>query len=247
MSKLLAGSPLAHVPVRIRRGPAKGARWTMFPFSAYWRQGGSEEDVASALQYLPSIKGIAFWDLGAHYGIHTVGMAMQIGAGGQVVAFEPDRGAFSKLSRHVTMNGLRNVKLFCAAASSVSGTEKLYLPHGTGSSVAHFRYTPDQDLDGVPHETVETINLDRLVESGEIREPDLIKIDVQGHAARAVAGAIKSIERRRPVIAFSSHGPTEINGTRALLEPLGYRVVALSGQEISWADMGDAILLPATH
>jgi hypothetical protein len=111
LSRLLAATPLAHIPVRVQSGFAKGSRWTLLPFSTYWRYGGGERDVEIAVSYIPDLTGLVFWDFGAHFGIHTVGMAKQVGPLGQVAAFEPLPGPFSKLTRHVRLNDLRNVML----------------------------------------------------------------------------------------------------------------------------------------
>src|ERR1700729_2491433 len=111
-SRVISATPLAYYPVRVRCGLAKGARWTFAPFSANWRYGGAEQDVEAGFAILPNPKGAVFWDFGAHFGIHTVGVAMHIGPGGQVAAFEPDPAAFKRLELHVALNCLTNVRLF---------------------------------------------------------------------------------------------------------------------------------------
>src|SRR5689334_734786 len=93
--RLLASTLLADIPVRIRSGQAKGARWTLLPFSAYWRHGGYERDVEIAVSLIPDMVGKVFWDFGAHFGIHTVTVARMVGPSGQVAAFEPLPGPFS--------------------------------------------------------------------------------------------------------------------------------------------------------
>lgn len=235
LSRAVSATPLSHFPVRVRKGLAKGCRWTAFPFSGYWLHGGNEDDVSAAIAKLPRIGGAVFWDFGAHFGIHTVGMAAQVGATGQVIAFEPDPAAFDKLRRHVAMNRLSNVKLYNSAVSASSGVGTLYLPHGhnAGSSNSHFQYD-GQNVTDIPHLTVETVSPDDLVKRNEIRLPSIIKIDVQGHGAHAVAGAIKSITEANPIIAFSNHSVEEIAGARRLLEPLGYTPETLSGSALPW-------------
>src|SRR5262249_9791005 len=114
ISRVLGASFIGYFPVRVRGGRARGARWTLLPFSSYWRRGETENDVTQAASYLCELKDITFWDIGAHFGIHTVGMAMSVGPSGQVVAFEPDPAAFSRLSYHVRKNDLSNVRLFDA-------------------------------------------------------------------------------------------------------------------------------------
>jgi FkbM family methyltransferase len=245
LSKAVSATPLTNYPVRVRKGFARGARWTAFPFSDYWRNGGSENDVAQAVNYLPTVKGAVFWDFGAHFGIHTIGLAMQAGPTGQAVAFEPDPAAFKKLNQHVAMNRLHNVKLYNAAVSASSGIGTLYLPHGhsAGSSVSHFQYD-GQDVTGIPHITVKTVSADDLVCRAQIRLPSILKIDVQGHGAHAIAGAIKSISAARPIIAFSVHGEAEWQGVKELLGPLGYTPEALDRSAISWDSQIDCLLTP---
>src|SRR5713226_6755785 len=84
---ILRCSRLEYFPVKVRKGIARGARWTLFPYSSYWR-GHTEADVEQAIRLHGSIVGAACWDLGAHFGIYAVGMAMAVGATGQVAAFE---------------------------------------------------------------------------------------------------------------------------------------------------------------
>ena len=173
------------------------------------------------------------WDFGAHFGIATVGMAMQMGERGQVAAFEPDPGAFRRLAYHVRINKLTNVRLFQAAVSA-GGTGKLITTHGLGSSMSHFQYEDEPLSTDSQTIKVETLAPDELVRKGEIRLPDVIKVDVQGHGAKALTGSIESIKARRPVIIYSNHSQWELAGTRSLLEQLGYRVESLAGQRVAW-------------
>jgi FkbM family methyltransferase len=242
-SELLSATRFANCPVRVRKGLAKGARWTMLPFSAYWREGRGAVDVERALVHLLTVRGIVFWDFGAHFGIHSVGLALQIGPHGAVVAFEPDPVAFEKLNRHVQMNKLTNIRLYDAAVSSSTGNAKLYFPQGPGSSRSHLQ-NDEHDDSATPKITVKTVSADDLVESGAIRLPNVIKIDVQGHGARAVAGAMKSIATSRPIIVFRNHSDGELSGTKQLLEPLGYVPVALNGDRIQWTTLTECLLLP---
>jgi FkbM family methyltransferase len=194
------------------------------------------------------VEGAVFWDFGAHFGIHTVGMAIRVGPKGQVASFEPDPVAYSRLLRHISMNKLENVVAFQAAVSTTDGKLPLYFPrgHGRGSSCSHFQYYPENDMSDIPSLPVRTMVPDALVASGVLRVPNLIKIDVQGHGAQAIAGSIESIKSARPLIAFSSHSDAELSGTQALLEPLGYAPVDFRGVKIAWADVHEAVLLPST-
>jgi hypothetical protein len=127
LSKALAATPVGLYPVRVRAGLAKGARWTLLPFSSNWRFGGAEQDVLIATSYLPTLDGVVFWDFGAHLEFIPSVWLCKSGQG-QVAAFEPDPGAFRRVRYHVELNHLSNVRLFEAAASRKSGEGVLYLP-----------------------------------------------------------------------------------------------------------------------
>ena len=245
LGRIALSTGLGTFPVRVRKGPAKGARWTLAPFSHYWREGALEPDVPAAFGYFDSLDGLVFWDIGAHYGIHSVGAAMQVGPHGQVVSFEPDPIAFSRLKKHAEWNNLANIKLMNVAASDTNGRADLYTPNGAGQSVSHLKFYAENDMTGTPSVAVPTVAIDGLVDRGEIRLPQVIKVDAQGHGGKALAGASKAIATAQPVIAFSNHSHAELEQTREVLEPLGYRAFDFEGGAIPWAKVEEAILAPA--
>jgi FkbM family methyltransferase len=244
-SKILRRTPLSYFPVTVRKGPAKGTRWTLLPFSYNWRHGG-EKDVQSGLRLAGDLQDRVCWDFGAHFGIHTVGMARLVGEHGEVASFEPDQVAFRRLEYHVRTNRLSNVRLFQAAVSDHAGSERLIVSENLGSSCSHFRYEDEPEPKSEQTAVVSTVVPDDLVSAGTIRLPDVIKVDVQGHGAKALGGSLKSIQRKRPIIIFSNHSPWELADTRRLLQPLGYRLRTPEGTAVDWewlSSYGTAILV----
>jgi len=238
ISRLLALTPLAYFPVSVRRGPAKGAKWTLLPFSSNWRRGG-DDDILVGLNLLIPAAGKVCWDLGAHFGIYTVAMAKLVGPTGQVVAFEPDAIACERLRHHVRINALANVRVVTAAASDACGKGELIVTQGLGSSFSHFRYE-DEPVPASAHvQAADLVIADEMVARGECRAPDLIKVDVQGHGAQALRGSIGSIRARKPIIIFSNHSPWEYRGVRDLLEPMGYVPRATNLESISWDEVSN--------
>lgn len=219
---LLGKTPLARFPVRVRSGLAKGARWTLLPYSAYWR-GTYESDVDEAIGRLGGLSGATCWDLGTHYGIYTIGLARVVGPTGQVAGFEPDPVSFARCRRHVLMNRLDWVKLYPAAVSETDGRSELLKYGAFGSPVTHLRYDGEEGV-GSTRVSVSTVSLDGLVSKGELRLPRFIKIDVEGHGAKAVRGARTSIAEAKPWVVMGFHSPEEYAGTKAVLMPLGYEL-----------------------
>ena len=115
--------------------------------------------------------------------------------------------------------------------------------------MSHFRYPGEAEPDDKTALVVQTVAPDELVALGQIRPPDLIKVDVQGHGASALEGSLVSIRAKLPVIIFSSHSPTELSGARELLDPLGYSVERLTGDSMGWDDLESetGILLPRSR
>ena len=222
LNGVMTETGLQFCPVRVRAGLAKGAWWTAFPFSSNWRCGG-EPEIERALRLLRQTKGAVCWDLGAHFGIHTIGLALEVGPHGQVCAFEPDPVAFMRLQRHARMNKLDNVRLFNLAASNTDGRLKMIVAAGLGSTVTHAKYEDEVVSPEYELLSVQCVRLDTLVEAGEVKSPAFVKVDVEGHGAKALAGAASTIERALPVIVLSVHSQPEWEGSRSLLQPLGYR------------------------
>lgn len=230
----ICGTPLQYIPVTVKKGLARGAKWTLFPFSAYWR-GNTEMDIEAAIRCYGSIRGMTCWDLGAHFGIYTVGMAMAVGSEGQVVGFEPNPVSFDRCKRHVQMNSLNWAKLYNAAASDSDDLGKLFVGRGSAATTSHFAYEDETCNEKAAQIQVKKVIIDHLVERGEIRPPDFVKVDVEGHGAHAIKGASRTIARHRPIIVMSFHSEQELAGTRAILEPLGYCSFSCDGKEIGWS------------
>jgi FkbM family methyltransferase len=235
LKKILSGflkkSRLELFPVRVRRGVARGASWTLYPWSSYWR-GTHEPVVQSFLSALggPNVQGWSCWDLGAHYGLYSVGLARRVGPSGQVASFEPNPVSFARLARHREMNHLGQLRLWQAAVSDSSREEDMFTYGNFESTTTHLRYEGEVGHGGKPIR-IKAVQLDQLVGSGDIREPDFIKVDVEGHGHRALAGARETIARKRPIILIAFHSDPERDGVTDLLLPLGYTIARLAGAE----------------
>jgi FkbM family methyltransferase len=214
---------LGLLPMRVRGGLAAGARWTLYPWSSYWR-GTHEPRVQAAMLALGggAITGWSCWDLGAHFGLYSIGLARRVGPTGQVAAFEPNPRSFARLRRHARMNGLPWLKLYEAAVSEQAGSAEIYTYGDPGSTATHLPYEGEPRQEACTPETIRTLRLDDLVASGELRPPDFVKIDVEGHAHRALAGMLATLRQHPPLLIVAIHSGAEWEGVRQLLGGLGY-------------------------
>src|SRR5713226_753374 len=56
--------------------------------------------------------GDVVYDIGANFGLYTLALAKAVGKDGCVIGFEPESGGFQLCRQNVTLNSLRNVRLF---------------------------------------------------------------------------------------------------------------------------------------
>jgi FkbM family methyltransferase len=222
VQKVLSIPAISRLPVRVQRGVAAGARWSLFPCTSYWR-GTHEPEVQALLSNLMDWRGKSVWDLGSHFGLFAVGLGRRVGPEGAVAAFEPHPENFSRLQLHLRRNHLTWASAYQCAVSDQDGRQQLLLYNPTASTTGHLLYEGETWRPEIPQIEVPTCALDAWVDEGKIKAPDFIKVDVEGHGHKALAGARRAIAAKRPVILMGFHSRLEVAGAEELLKPLGYR------------------------
>jgi FkbM family methyltransferase len=220
---LFRDTPLGLLPIRVRSGVAAGARWTLYPWTSYWR-GTHEPAVQAALMQLGhgNIRGWNCWDLGAHFGLYSVGLARRVGPSGQVAAFEPNPLSYARLERHRKMNALPWLKTYQAAASDTTDCAELFTYGNLHTTTTHLPYEGEtHSVDTKPLQ-IRTLKLDECVQAGDLLPPNFVKIDVEGHGHRALAGMAETLRTARPLLLIAFHSQNEVEGVLSLLNPLHY-------------------------
>jgi FkbM family methyltransferase len=166
--------------------------------------------------------GWSCWDLGAHFGLYSVALARIVGPTGQVAAFEPNPLSYGRLELHKRMNRLPWLRLYPAAVSNFTGTAELLTYGNLDSTSTHLKYADETLGESAKPLGIRTVRLDDLVESGELRAPNFVKIDVEGHAQQALAGMAKTLSVSRPTFIIGLHSQDEVDGVLEALVPLGY-------------------------
>lgn len=234
------GLPIRNLPVTIRNGPIRGARWSL-PVSGRGIAAGTfEQEKFAALAALLE-PGDVFWDVGAHYGYATLVGRRAVGPGGHVLALEPSAHNRWFLERHLRWNAGAPVRVLPFALAEKDGVESF---GGSASSVA-------QKLGG-GEESVEVRTVTTLIRDGS-PVPDVIKIDIEGAESRALAGAQEAISSMsfedRPSILCAVHDPLQFDACVTALNSLGYLVIGaawfskyLSGGE-EWREDPDVLAI----
>jgi FkbM family methyltransferase len=143
-------------------------------------------------------EGMTMIDIGAHMGMYTMTASKLVGESGVVVAMEPSTREFQRLTFHVNLNDLRNVRCLQVAGSSVSGeaTLKIASEWNSGHNTIGEFFNPE--VETIREERVLTQTLDAVVSAQNLERVDLIKIDVEGHEMQVLAGAVETLTRFRP-------------------------------------------------
>lgn len=200
---------------------------------AIWHLGLYDLTVTEALWRLVDRDELAV-DVGANIGYMTGIMAVRVGAGGRVVAFEPQPAVYEKLVRNVErwQASLGTpIDTYQVATSDHAGQELLGVPDDSeqNSGLASLDIKPDATL----KYRVTVSRLDDILHESV----GVLKIDVEGYELTALGGAVDLIKNHKiRDIIFEEHEayPTPVS---ELLESLGYSVfnlgAGLSGLRIN--------------
>jgi FkbM family methyltransferase len=167
-----------------------GRDLTLFPAV---RSGGFEAEELDVL--LPMVpRGARVWDVGANIGIYTVLLA-DAAADGHVDAFEPVPETHERLVGNVARNHLTNVTLHRVALSSRPGTARMAV-----HADAHGCDQIGEVQPGTAAIEVGTMTGDDFLAASSHGDPDVVKVDIEGHEPEFLAGAWEMLQRRRPML-----------------------------------------------
>ena len=208
--------PLALIPggmvIPVLTGPARGLRWISGSATHGCWIGTYESRQQRRFARLVSRGSIVF-DIGANVGFYTILAARLSGTTGAVHAFEPLERNLACLRRHCEINALSNVTIHDVALADTTGDHAF----STGANPAMGGLAGDGSL------RVRTRTLDDMWGGGELPDPDLLKIDVEGAEMRVLQGAEAMLKASGPKIFLSAHGYRLRDECTAFLEGIGYR------------------------
>ena len=185
-----------------------------------------EGNIGLILEELTKFGSVAL-DIGSHIGVHTVTMSRKAGAQGAVFAFEPNKKLYMELLNTLNINKCENVISIAKALSDFPQTvvlNNICIVQGV-----------DESMSG---DLVETITLDSL----NINNISVIKMDVENYEYYVLKGAKDTILRSKPVIVFEcwidtdyeNSGPKKkanFDRVMSLMESYGYEVYVIYGND----------------
>lgn len=198
------------------------------PIKNELRKGNIWEPHVHELVKKYSKPGTTVLDIGAHIGTETVLMGNCVGPLGKVYTFEPQKKNYRELWANCILNNLQD--RVCLYHMAIGNKHKVV---EIGEIVESSDGEVDEGGIGVwgGGETVEM----RTIDSFNLNNVSLIKIDVEGGENSVIAGMVETVKRNQPVIVIEIQGGwtrdmappairTAILETQALLENLDYTV-----------------------
>jgi FkbM family methyltransferase len=184
---------------------------------------------------------LAAIDAGSYFGFHAIHMARHFG---QVYAFEPQTTMFEMLCANILLNQMQNIKAFnnalfdheCFMQLAPVLNQEIPVPFVEGrvdydrvgnAAALAFGLAGERAQGAIHTLTIDSLNLDNV---------GLIKIDTQGSDFHVIKGAASTVTRCRPVVIFEYeqelsrlHGE-KFEDFEQFFESVGYDVKLLAVQ-----------------
>ncbi len=177
--------------------------------------------------------GMSVLDVGANIGYFSLLSASLVGPSGLVYSWEPSPDNVKMLYASQLENGFANVHIIQAAATEATTLLK-YFRSSSNGNVAEVDGMRPQDALAV--ETVLGLRIDDIVPRNV--KIGFMKIDVEGFEVKALAGALDTIQRNRPIIVSEFSPPQLQSGSGvsgeeylSLFVELGYELSVITGTE----------------
>jgi FkbM family methyltransferase len=135
-------------------------------------------------------KGYVVYDVGSNVGFYALLASPLVGLKGKVYAFEPVPKIFDRLTKHISINNLKNVEANQLAISDKSG--RVAFKEGQDTSTGRMAETGDMEVDA--------LSLDDFVARRNAPLPDFVKIDVEGHELNVLRGMSKILDSKKDIV-----------------------------------------------
>ncbi len=146
---------------------------------------------------IPKTKRKVFFDIGANIGNHSCALGKYFDT---VYSFEPFNLHFSLLK--INTSNLKNINIFNYACGNQNSKKFLYLNDNYNLG----RISAQKESENNPDKfEAEFINTDEFIEKRNIKDIDLIKIDVEGDELNVLKGLEKTLRSQSPIILLELH------------------------------------------
>lgn len=158
-----------------------------------------------------------FYDVGANTGFYSCLMGLKDLS---VCSFEPNPFTYPELRQNLERNDADGFKVLELAVSDEEG-EALF--ESTNSPIGRAALSSEDSETAVE---VEKATIDSL----DLPEPDIIKIDIEGHELEALRGMKSTLNTFQPLIYIEAHSKNQKQEIRSFLENEGFETETLSSR-----------------
>lgn len=180
----------------------------------------SESFESNIRSYFKDVRKGVFIDIGANIGKYTVMVGNQLDKNGSVVAIEAHPGNFKILQENIELNNCKNITAVNVACWDKKGTLKLYSHEDQPLLSSAIKKSES-------YITVKSESLDEILEQLEIKEIDMIKLDVEGAEPEVLKGMSNSLKTCRPKIIFEVLNDESLDACRKILGTYNYKIKQL--------------------
>ncbi len=194
----------------------------------------SETERAERIFYLNYLcEGMTVFDVGANVGELTLLFSRFVGDG-NVHAFEASKTTFDNLENICTTAGRRNITTNHQAVADKNGFIELYIYEDSLSAFNSQAQRPLKDygldIEPIGTEKVSAVTIDEYCRRNNIKQIDLLKIDVEGAELQVMRGASEMLEGKRIKCLSFEFGQTtfDMGNTpeqiESFLNKIGYKI-----------------------
>lgn len=168
--------------------------------------GGCEKYMLSLLKdYIISQKknDAVFLDVGAHVGNHALFMSKYVR---KVHSFEPNPVVRNSLESNLKLNEINNVIVYPLGLGDVNETIPFYVPKKDHLSCGSF--CSDHDKRNEYYTDLDVRIGDDVVREKNIKNIEIVKIDVEGFERKVIEGLARTLDKYRPMVVLEVSGTT---------------------------------------
>ena len=177
-------------------------------YTSFYTHDYDNEDIRMCMRLLQ--RDSVVFDVGANVGFWTIPMAMMLGGEGRVHAFEPIPANAKRLRENLRLNDVDDiVDIHEIGLSDETSTVDISLREdfSNGSDTGNAAIVIDDSDKHFRCTRIKVAALDQVYQSLGIKRLDFVKLDIEGHEDRFLAGAASVIARFRPIIYMEINEP----------------------------------------
>jgi len=209
------------IPVKMKHGIAAGLNAKgALPYTNIFKNDNKEDIFLKKA----NLKDKVIYDIGAFIGLTTLFFAHRSGDNGFVYAFEPNKELFNLVLKNIELNALSNVQAYNFAIGEKNETKEMFVSSNHAAMGSLSKEHMSKENSGTNSISVEVKALDTIIKEYSLRQPDFIKIDVEGYELNVLAGMYETLKKDKPELFIEIHGILKLKELYNLVYSYDYSI-----------------------